>query len=121
MRQIPRRRGIQRPICYLEQEEVDAILAQPDRSTLEGQGDHTLLVFLYNTGARIQEALDLCPQARSRARRTPPMIDVSEGSLGMSGGHRLSERRSLYDEGSRHAVRTVLHQHRLPIRTRRRH
>src|ERR1035438_4919236 len=63
IRQIPRRRGIQRPICYLEQEEVDAILAQPDRSTPEGQRDHTLLVFLYNTGARIQEALDLCPQA----------------------------------------------------------
>lgn len=35
MRQIPRRRGIQRPICYPEQEEVDAILAQPDRSTPE--------------------------------------------------------------------------------------
>jgi integrase/recombinase XerC len=63
MRQIPRRRGIQRPICYLEQQEVDAILAQPDRSTPEGQRDHTLMVFLYNTGARIQEALDLCPQA----------------------------------------------------------
>jgi site-specific recombinase XerD len=63
MRQIPRRRGIQRPICYLDQEEVDAILAQPDRSTPEGQRDHTLLAFLYNTGARIQEALDLCPQA----------------------------------------------------------
>jgi len=63
MRQIPRRRGIQRPICYLEQQEVDAILAQPDRSTPEGQRDHALMVFLYNTGARIQEALDLCPQA----------------------------------------------------------
>lgn len=63
MRQIPRRREIQRPICYLEQQEVDAILAQPDRSTPEGQRDHALMVFLYNTGARIQEALDLCPQA----------------------------------------------------------
>jgi site-specific recombinase XerD len=63
MRQIPRRRGIQRPICYLEQHEVDAILAQPDRSTPEGQRDHALMVFLYNTGARIQEALNLCPQA----------------------------------------------------------
>lgn len=63
MRQIPRRRSIQRPICYLEQEEVDAILAQPNRSTPEGQRDHTLLVFLYNTGARTQEALDVCPHA----------------------------------------------------------
>ena len=48
---------------YLEPPEVEAILAQPDRSTIEGQRDHALLSFLYNTGARIQEALDVCPQA----------------------------------------------------------
>ena len=49
--------------CYLEPGEVEAILAQPDRSTLEGMRDHVLLSFLYNTGARIQEALDLRPEA----------------------------------------------------------
>jgi site-specific recombinase XerD len=49
--------------CYLEPEEVKAILAQPDRSTIEGQRDHALFSFLYNTGARIQEALDVCPRA----------------------------------------------------------
>lgn len=40
-----------------------AILAQPDRSTLKGMRDHALLSFLYNSGARIQEALDMCPEA----------------------------------------------------------
>jgi integrase/recombinase XerC len=49
--------------CYLEPMEVEAILAQPDRSTLEGMRDHALLSFLYNSGARIQEALDLCTEA----------------------------------------------------------
>jgi site-specific recombinase XerD len=49
--------------CYLEPEEVKAILAQPDRSTIEGQRDQALFSFLYNTGARIQEALDVCPRA----------------------------------------------------------
>jgi site-specific recombinase XerD len=43
--------------------EVKAILAQPNRSTIEGQSDHALFSFLYNTGARIQEALDVCPRA----------------------------------------------------------
>ena len=39
-----------------------ALLSQPDRRRAEGQRDHALLSFLYNTGARIQEALDLRPQ-----------------------------------------------------------
>jgi site-specific recombinase XerD len=48
---------------YLDSEEMNAILRQPDRSTFEGQRDHALLALLYNTGARVQEALSLCPNA----------------------------------------------------------
>lgn len=60
---IPTKRATQHAICALELDEVSAILAQPDQTNLEGQRDHALLCFLYNTGARIQEALDVCPQA----------------------------------------------------------
>jgi site-specific recombinase XerD len=60
---IPTKRTIQSAIHALELDEVSAILAQPNRANLEGQRDHALLFFLYNTGARIQEALDVCPQA----------------------------------------------------------
>jgi site-specific recombinase XerD len=42
---------------YLEPEEVKQILAQPDRSTAPGLRDHALLLLLYNTGARVSEAL----------------------------------------------------------------
>lgn len=66
---IPTKRAPQRALDYLETEEVSAILAQPDCTTSEGQRDHTLLALLYNTGARIQEALDLCPRA---IRLKPP-------------------------------------------------
>jgi site-specific recombinase XerD len=59
---IPSKKTVKRAICYLEPDEVAAILAQPDKTTLLGQRDHTLLGFLYNTGARIQEALDVCPK-----------------------------------------------------------
>lgn len=59
---IPSKKKPKRAVCYLEADEVAAILAQPDQSTLLGQRDHTLLGFLYNTGARIQEALDVCPK-----------------------------------------------------------
>jgi site-specific recombinase XerD len=60
---IPTKKAPIHAPCYLETEEVKAILAQPDRSTIEGQRDHALLSFLYNTGARIQEALDVRPRA----------------------------------------------------------
>ncbi len=46
----------------LDEEEIGAILAQPNRSKFEGQRDHVLFAVLFNTGARIQEALDLTPQ-----------------------------------------------------------
>jgi site-specific recombinase XerD len=57
---IPTKRMSRHAVCYLDVEEVKAILRQPERSTLEGQRDHALLALLYNTGARIQEALALC-------------------------------------------------------------
>jgi site-specific recombinase XerD len=59
---IPTKRGPRRAVCYLEPAEVEAILRQPDQRTVEGQRDHALLALLYNSGARVQEALDLCPK-----------------------------------------------------------
>ena len=60
---IPVKKMSRPAMCYLDAEEITAILRQPDRSSPEGQRDHALLAFLYNTGARIQEALNVCPQA----------------------------------------------------------
>lgn len=60
---IPTKKAPIHAPSYLEPEEIKAILAQPDCTTSEGQRDHALLAFLYNTGARIQEALEVRPQA----------------------------------------------------------
>ncbi len=60
---VPVKRAPRRTITYLDPEEVRAILVQPDRTTLSGQRDHALLALLYNTGARIEEALALTPAA----------------------------------------------------------
>jgi site-specific recombinase XerD len=56
---IPAKKNRRPAMCYLEADEVAEILKQPDRSKPEGQRDHVLLAFLYNTGARIQEALNV--------------------------------------------------------------
>ena len=60
---IPVKKMSRPAMCYMDAEEIAAILREPDRSSLEGQRDHALLAFLYNTGARIQEALDVRPRA----------------------------------------------------------
>jgi len=60
---IPVKKRSQPAMCYMDADEIAAILREPDRSNVEGQRDHALLAFLYNTGARIQEALDVCPRA----------------------------------------------------------
>jgi site-specific recombinase XerD len=53
---VPFKRAPQTGITYLEKPEMDAILASPDRGTLQGRRDYALLLFLYNTGARADEA-----------------------------------------------------------------
>jgi site-specific recombinase XerD len=45
------------PPEYFEPEDVRELLAQPDQSTVDGRRDYALMLFLYNTGARISEAL----------------------------------------------------------------
>ena len=46
------------PECaYLEPEEMKVLLSQPDQQTPLGQRDYSLLLFLYNTGARVSEAV----------------------------------------------------------------
>jgi len=53
---LPLRKTTLPTIPYLEKEEMDALLAAPDRRRPQGQRDYALLLFLYNTGARADEA-----------------------------------------------------------------
>src|ERR1043165_431783 len=56
VRTIMSKKAVRPLVAYLEKEEMDALLASPDRDTPQGQRDHALLQFLYNTGARADEA-----------------------------------------------------------------
>ena len=56
---IPRKRAPQRTVDYLDRAEVEALLAHVDRRTPRGRRDYALLALLYNSGARVQEAVDL--------------------------------------------------------------
>ena len=59
VRLIPFKRASQPAITYLDKPEMDAILNTPDISKAQGQRDYTLLLFLYNSGARASEAAEL--------------------------------------------------------------
>ena len=59
IRAIRTKKTMPQPIAWLTREEVDAMLATPDRKTLRGRTEHALLLFLYNTGARVSEAAQL--------------------------------------------------------------
>lgn len=67
---VPFKKTLGRVVGYLTKEEVEAILAQPDRTTPKGRRDYLVLALLYDTGARVQEVLDLSP-ADFRLDRLP--------------------------------------------------
>jgi len=69
---VPFKRTNHRTIDYLEAEELRAVLEAIDRSTLAGRRDYVLLALLFNTGARIQEAVSL--QTTDLRLAPPPTV-----------------------------------------------
>jgi site-specific recombinase XerD len=52
---VPLKRAPIHAIPYLEDDEMQALLAAPNQATAPGRRDYALLLFLYNAGARVQE------------------------------------------------------------------
>jgi site-specific recombinase XerD len=59
LRSVEFNRSTHVPVGYLDKREIDVLLAVPDQSTRIGYRDHVLLLFLYNSGARADEAAQL--------------------------------------------------------------
>jgi integrase/recombinase XerD len=71
---IPFKRTGNRSIDYLEYEEICAVLDSIDRTSQEGLRDYALLAFLFNTGARAQEVVDL--NADALQLESPPQVKL---------------------------------------------
>ena len=56
---IPAKKARQRPATYVEAQDARLIIKMPDQRTARGWRDYTLLLFLYNCGARVSEATGL--------------------------------------------------------------
>lgn len=59
---IPRKKSTHPVLGYLTDTELGQLLGQIDRSQAIGERDYLLIALLYDTGARIQELLDLAPR-----------------------------------------------------------
>jgi site-specific recombinase XerD len=94
LRSIPCKKTSKALIGYLEKTEIDALLRQPDRRDVLGARDHALLLYLYNSGSRADEAarlsigdlrLDASPAVRILGKgnklRMCPLWPVTAASL----------------------------------------
>ena len=95
---IPPKRCNRAVVCFLNDEEIDALLAAPDTSRWLGRRDHALLLVAVQTGLRVSELTGLCCRdvhlgtgahvrcvgkgRNSAARRSPP---DRRGAAGLAG------------------------------------
>jgi len=91
---IPQKRHDKAVLGFLTRPEMEAIIAAPDVRTWAGQRDRALFTVLYNTGARVSEAiglrigdviLDVSPVAhlygKGRKRRSVPLWKATAAVL----------------------------------------
>jgi site-specific recombinase XerD len=71
---IPVKKAPRPVLGYLRDDELAHLLAQIDRDTAAGERDYVMLALLYDTGARIQELLDLTPAHFRLA--APPFVRI---------------------------------------------
>ena len=122
IRGIPLKKGLNSVVPYLEKEEMDALLAVPDQTTAQGRRDFTLLLFLYNSGARADEAahlaigdLDLAspPFVRILGKgnkiRHCPLWPVTTKTLAMIIAHREPEQRVFLNRCGQPLTRFGIH------------
>jgi integrase/recombinase XerD len=56
---IPQKKSVKPMLGFMTRKEIDAVLGATDPATCSGRRDRLLFTLLYNTGARISEALQL--------------------------------------------------------------
>jgi site-specific recombinase XerD len=126
---IPAKKALHPVLGYLSEKELGHLLAQVERTARHGERDYVLLSVLYDTGARIQELLDLKPldfhldtppfvrlRGKGRRERLCPLLPQSAQLVRkflVARGRRLDDQEPLLQNGrraalSRHGARYIL-------------
>jgi integrase/recombinase XerD len=104
---VPAKRAPRTQVCFLTREELEALLAAPDRGTWHGRRDHALILLAAQTGLRVSELTRLTaadvhlgagPHVRctgkGRKQRCTPLTAQTAGHL----ARWLGERRAGGDD-----------------------
>ena len=92
---IPPKRHERSLVTFLTEEEIDALLGAPDRSTWTGRRDHTLMMLAVQTGLRVSEITALncgdlhlatgahvnCQNGKGRKQRITPLTTETVTTL----------------------------------------
>jgi site-specific recombinase XerD len=126
---IPAKKALRPVLGYLSEQELGHLLAQIDRLAKHGERDYVLLSILYDTGARIQELLDLspldfhldsppfvCVRGKGRRERLCPLLPQSARLVRQflsTQGRQLNEQQPFLQNGrggrlGRHGARYIL-------------
>lgn len=103
VRTVPFKKAPHALVTYLEKPEMDALLATPDGTTLQGRRDHALLLFLYNSGARADEAA----QVRISDLTLPQVLDRDLASVLIRGKGNKTRRCPLWAQTVRELTALV--------------
>lgn len=129
---IPAKKALRPVLGYLSEQELGHLLTQIDRLAKDGERDYVLLSILYDTGARIQELLDLtprdfhlesppfvCVRGKGRRERLCPLLPQSARLVRQflsAGGRQLNDQEPFLQNGrggrlGRHGARYILLKH----------
>lgn len=87
---IPTKRYERRLIEHLGKEEIDALVAAPDKTTWRGRRDHALLLVAIQTGLRVSELIGLQRQDVVLGPLTGRTWTCRRGSCGFAGRSSVS-------------------------------
>jgi integrase/recombinase XerD len=79
LKRIPNKKMPTAPVAFLSEQALKTLLAEPDRSQKRGLRNGFMMIFLYDTGARIQELLDLKVKDVSLSSNVPFVYLTGKG------------------------------------------